>query len=800
MNCYLRYFVILVFFVALSLKSFCQDDALSRFVNRFDNYQKDNLQEKIFVHSDQDLYITGEIIWFKVYCADAANNKPLDLSKVAYVEIIDKDQQPVLQAKVSLNKGSGNGSLLISHAVLSGNYILRAYTSLMKNFDAEFYFEKNITIINALISENIVQRKAGDSNNYDIKFFPEGGDLVDGIQSKVGFRVTDASGIGIDFKGVIINEKNDTVVRFHPLKFGIGNFNFTPRKNSHYIAIIKPPDNDIITQPLPLIINNGFVINVTNMEGDNIKINVRTNTGDQSAYLIIHSGRKIKIAQTLFFKNGIAELELDRSKLEGGISYITLITAKNQPVCERLIFKRPQQQLIINAHADREQYLPRQKVTVTIAATDELSNLQLADMSVSVFLLDSLQTPYDNIYDYLWLSSGLKGRVESPWYYFAVNNKESNEAVDNLMLAYGWRRFKWEDVLADRKAVLQFLPEYEGHIITGKIIGSTTNSFVENIEGFLSVPGKHFKLYTSKSNANGLMNFYTKDLFASKILVAQVITPDNQVYRLDILSPFSQTFSSNKILSFSASKTLSQSLLKRSISMQVENIYAKQHLNHFRSQQTDTTLFYGKADVRYNLEDYTRFPTIEEVLREYVRELNVTKRKDKFYLTMVNKDENEQVEVKSPAVFLDGVPMFDNGNKITHYNALKVKSLDIIKPKYFLGPATFDGIASFFTYNGDLSGIELDTTATIVDYDALQLKREFYSPTYTGQQQVTGRIPDFRNLLFWSGDIITDKEGKANINFFSSDQPGKYAVVLQGISTNGKAGSKVFTIEVKPQQ
>lgn len=76
-------------------------------------------------------------------------------------------------------------------------------------------------------------------------------------------------------------------------------------------------------------------------------------------------------------------------------------------------------------------------------------------------------------------------------------------------------------------------------------------------------------------------------------------------------------------------------------------------------------------------------------------------------------------------------------------------------------------------------------------------RREFYSPVYTTQEQITSRLPDFRNLLFWSADILKDEEGKNQINFFTSDQAGKYAVVLQGISGNGKAGSKFFTIEVK---
>ena len=800
-NTFSKYILLFLCLVVLSLRSFGQNDALNSITNQFNNYQQNSLQEKLFVHTDQNLYIAGEVLWFKIYCVDAANNKPLDISKVAYVEILNKDQQPILQSKISLKKGSGSGSLLLPATLLSGNYILRGYTSLMKNFDAEFYFEKNITIINSFKNDIQTDEKIFNVNNYDIQFFPEGGYLVNDLQSKVAFRVTDASGKGIDFEGAVIDDKNDTVVKFRPFKYGIGTFNFIPQKLSHYRAFIKPLNNDIIILPLPQVRNNGFVINVTNAENDeNLKINIHSTTPDQSVYLIIHSGRKIKVADTGILRNGTAEFQVDKNKLEDGISYITLINAKDQPVCERLYFKRPRQQLIINASADAEQYLSRKKVIINLLTKDEANKPQVADMSVSVFLLDSMPSTNDDIYNYLWLSSELKGIIESPLYYFTTNNKETNEALDNLMLTHGWRRFKWDDVLENKKPVLQFLPEYDGHIISAKVVSGGERNSLENIPGFLSVPGTHFQLYTSKSNADGVMNFYTKNLFGSKILVAQTNTFKNETYRLDILSPFSQTFSANKIPVFSSSKKLSPFLLQRGINMQVENIYAAQNLNHFQSVVSDSTLFYGNAEVKYNLEDYTRFPTMEEVLREYVREVNVSRRRDNFYLTMVNKDEKEEVEVKNPTVLLDGVPMFDNGNKITHYNALKVKSLEIIKPKYYLGSATFDGIVSFFTYKGDLNGYDLDTTATIIDYDALQFKREFYAPVYTTQEQVTSRLPDFRNLLFWSPDILTDKQGKDQISFFTSDQTGRYAVVLQGISSDGKAGSKIFTIEVKPQQ
>ena len=89
--------------------------------NNFVNYQKTDLQEKLYVHTDKSFYLTGELLWFKIYNTDGATNKLLDLSKVVYVELLDNKQIPVLQAKIAMNGGTGNGSFYIPFSLSNGN-------------------------------------------------------------------------------------------------------------------------------------------------------------------------------------------------------------------------------------------------------------------------------------------------------------------------------------------------------------------------------------------------------------------------------------------------------------------------------------------------------------------------------------------------------------------------------------------------------------------------------------------------------------------------------------------------------
>jgi hypothetical protein len=781
--------------VLAGFSSFAQTDNTEVILKKLTEYKEQVLHEKIFVHTDRTSYVAGEIIWFKVYCTEAANNHLLEVSKVAYVEVLDKDQQPVLQGKIALAGGTGSGSFVIPLNMRSGNFILRSYTNWMKNFDPEFYFHQNLTIINTLKAETITTDKVIDT--YNAQFFPEGGNLVNGLKSKVAFQVTDNTGKGADFNGILVDQDNDTIVHFKPAKFGIGNFSFMPQKGRKYKAVVTTKGRTVTTQNLPAPLSSGFVLNIPDATpGNTLKINVSTTTGDRSGFLVIHQNQVVKTSALVRFENGNADFQVDKSSLGDGISYITLFDQNNHPVCERLYFKRPQQQLIIDAGASQQQFASRKKVTISVLSKDEGANAEPSEMSVSVFLLDSLQFRQQNIQTYLWMSSDLKGIVESPESYLDNTGVEAEAAVDNLMLTHGWRKFKWEDVLASKKPLYTFLPEYEGHLVGGKIINKYTNLPGRNVPGFLSVPGPLFHLYTALSKSDGSIYFNTSNFFGSGLIVGQTNKLSSDSFRLDISNPFSEEYSSVKAPSFNPLQISPRHLLNKSIQMQVQNVYNGEKLNRLLAPQVDTFNFYGKPGFKYMLEDYTRFPTMEEVLREYVREVNVRKRRDNFILTTVTKDELGNAIIKEPVVLLDGVPQFDNGNKITHYDPLKVQKLEGVQERYFLGPVSFDGVASFSTYNGDLEGFRLDTTSTVLDYDALQLKREFYSPAYLTSQDYSGRLPDFRSLLYWSPDIKTDNTGKKEITFYTSDLTGRYAVFLQGISKSGKPGSKVFTIDV----
>jgi hypothetical protein len=770
-----------------------QSEYASALEKQFINYQQQALPEKIFIHTDKEFYVGGEIIWLKLYYVDGLLHQPLSLSKVAYVEIINAEQKVVLQAKLALIQGSANGSFMLPLSLSSGNYLIRGYTSWMKNFDADYFFKKSITIVNTLRRPDWekIERTVG----YDLQFFPEGGNLVSGLQSKIAFKATDQYGKGIECRGFVLNEKNDTVAQLETHRFGMGQFNLKPATGSTYYALIQFTNGDRFKKELPSAYASGYTLNVEDSAENNIRISVTSNIPsieNTSVYLFTHTRQIVKGILHQKLKDGKTVFTIDRNGLGEGISHFTVFNEARQPVCERLYFKRPQQKLEINVELDRKAYNTRSKVLLDVAVAQVDNTVTGANLSLSVFLLDSLQTAGgQDINAYLWLASDLKGVIESPEDYFNDSSGEVKQALENLLLTQGWRRFRWEEIKQQQKPYFKYLPEYEGHVISGKVTDRRTGAAVAGIRSFLTVLSKNLRLSSTESDAEGRVYFVVNKAFGTKDIIVQ--TADSS-YLVSINTPFSDSFPALVMPAFRVQEKWKNDLLKHSLGSQAANAYYKESLQVFDLPYTvDTTAFYGAPDKRYYFDDYTRFTTMEEVLREYVPEVRVRRNNEQFHFQVKNTPYKTYF-ANDPLVLLDGVPV--KANSLMTFDPLKIKKLEVVAREFYINDLVNKGIVSFSTYDEDLNGFELPANAVIIEYDGLQLSREFYSPAYEPGLQSQARLPDFRNLLYWSPEIKPDEQGKKRLSFYTSDLPGNYAIVIQGINKTGAAGSAVITFTV----
>jgi hypothetical protein len=855
----------------------------------WDTLMSYRLDEKVFVHTDKDFYLAGEICWFKCYDVAAGSHQPLTLSKIAYVEVLDTSGRPVLQAKIALAGGSGSGSFYLPFTLASGTYTLRSYTNWMKNSSAEFFFYKKFTVINTREAVMVSKVPAAVTPPAGLLgFFPEGGNLVNGLPSIVAFKGTDAYGDPIDFTGILLDEKNDTLLRFNPLTLGMGHFSFTPAAGHSYRALIQiatvqakvqaatapaQPATVLVSpatapaQPTTVLVSpatapaqpaavpadftvalpeayaEGYVMHLDTATDGQLTIDVQTNkTGEGALYLFVHTQGYLCVAEGKSPANGHAVFRIEKSRLGEGISHLTVFNSARQPVCERLYFRYPADRVRLSLETDRTEYHTREPVNVAVGVrVDSIVEAQAAslrvggtstevpqaDLSMAVYRLDSLQgIDPGNIYSYLWLTSDLMGPIASPDYYFDRPGPESAAAMDNLMLTQGWRRFRWESVLKDNKPSFTYPPEYGGHIISGTVVDTRTGRPAPGMESFLSIPGKRTRFATARSDSAGRVLFEMRDMYGSSEMIVQTNLAVDSLYRVDMDDPFSEIYPRGIYSPLdeyrqnpATAPAYKVTMSAHNLSMQIQNVYSAMKAQQLELPVPDSSAFYQEPDQTYNLDDYTRFTTMEEVLREYIKLVSLSKKGAHYHL-WTHDAPHDLPFSDDPLMLLDGVPIF-NTDQFMQFDPFKIRKVDVLTRRYFLGGDYFDGILNWVTYRGDLSGYPLDPHAIAVDYDGLQAKREFYSPVYATPGQKASRLPDFRNVLYWDPAIRVPESGihasesgihtsesaihapesgihaAQSVRFYTSDLGGKYIVVVQGIGSGGEPlyGTTTLTVQ-----
>jgi hypothetical protein len=785
----------LIFLILFSFSQlFGQSDEINTLVKSFNSYQSKVAYEKVFVHTDRNFFVTGEVLWLKVYCMEVNSNTLLDLSKVAYAEIMGADNKPILQTKIELSQGTGYGSIFLPASINSGNYVLRVYTNWMKNFSSEFYFHQSLTIVNPF--RKLEPQEVASQAPIELKFYPEGGRLVKGLTSTVAFKVTDGNGKSLNADGVILGNGKDTVTRITTMRFGMGKFNFTPQPNQNYEAIMFSEKSKQRFR-LPIALDSGCTVHLSELEDSKVKLSVQSSFQPGTPlFLVVHAESNIKAAKSNIVIDGKAQFVFNKDQLGKGPIHFTLFDTNLNPICERLYFIRSNNKIDLNIISDKNSYYTRQKISLTIDAVGS-TLLPHFNGSISIHAMDSLlRRPSIDIATFTNLVSELRGNIESPEFYLAQEDELTNQALDNLVLVHGWSRYNWNKILTpDEDSILSVHPpELRGHLVTGKITKKLTGEPITEVTTLLGAPNKIIRSYVSQSNTEGNIYFEMKDFFDAQRIFVSVLDEKNDSIKIQINDSFSAKLSSYNALPFRLSPATEQALIQKSVAMQSLSVFQPDYIGKYSLTQTDSINFYGKADEDYLLDNYTRFKSMEEVMREYVPGIFVKKKKDDFIMRVINKPVNRLFE-KHPLVLLDGVPVF-NANKVMEYDPLKIRRLEVMTRLYYVGALEANGVVSFTSYKGLAEGLEIDPNSISLDYNGLQRKKEFYSPDYSTVPAIQSRLADFRDLLYWNPSLSLEKDGKITIEFYSSDKAGKYEISVQGITKEGKpaVGYSTFTV------
>ena len=424
-------------------------------------------QERVYLHFDNSGYYLGETMWFKAYCVSGnGTTVTAPQSKVLYVELCAPEGYVVETKKFKLDeKGCCNGEFELKPSLLSGYYEVRAYTRYMLNWGDDAIFSRVFPVYDKVNGDNydfrnMLDRKRGflyrgewvtqESKEPTLIFYPEGGNLINGVETKVAYELRDKSGKPLNDTIAIFADKEPllTTVATHN---GKGYFMFTPQADVKYRAEVVSEKKKYKFE-LPTIENSGATIAVK-YDGDSIRFSVASNIGEQATGFVILNRNLAYV-----YKKNISELAMHRDKLREGVNRCLLLTSDGTPLSERMFFVKhsaPQQGDIlpvklkaeINGISAEEKtfYKPYRKLTVKISSEDGSPLPKDGSFSVAVTGEEnSILTSYsNNIYTQMLLASELKGYIPDASQYFADDTENTRNNLDLLMLTHGWTAYDW---------------------------------------------------------------------------------------------------------------------------------------------------------------------------------------------------------------------------------------------------------------------------------------------------------------------------------------------------------------------
>ena len=663
-------------------------------------------REQVFVHTDKPYYLTGETLWFKAYCTNLKNNQPLSVSKVLYLELIDPYGQPIVQVKTSLDKGVGRGQVLLNSKLPTGTYLFRAYTQAMRNYSEQDFYQQKIIVLNPLVSlpEDTTHQK---DHELKLGIFPEGGSLVAGLASKVTVVVKNRFGQGVESQLEVFDEKDSVVASINTHANGVGSFSITP-ENLRYYAIAKFGNQQSAKSYLGEIQTSGLVISAkkaVNEDSRRLTIKSRFST-PAKVHLLVHQKDSVYLTENIELNNSPTNLTLSERTLPHGISYLTILDSNDHILSQRPVSNYSALHDYLLIDTDKETYTARERVTLELSGL--LENTRGMDLSVSVYpAYQGLGTDQDVVAHWVYNSKHtttnmLAGAMED----------FTEEQIDDLILTAEWNHGQWPD--KKFKPTVQYFPETVGPVVYGS---SAQLNDTYGDHRFVSISGKGSRIYELVSTKPGEFAAVLPKGTELQHLYFWSITDSGA--GVNIKSSFDPRIPalSNEVLQFDSS-TISH-IEKQSVNMQISNLYQEYTSIHGRSvgKESSETMFYGQPEFQYLLDEYTRFPTLEEVIIEYVRNVSIRRSGGKIDLHVWDEYANIQslannIFFDRPALLmLDGVPVNDT-EWVLNIDVLKIRSIEVVTKRYFVGNTAFSGIINMTTYNNDFGGLDLPAIIT----------------------------------------------------------------------------------------
>lgn len=900
-----RLLLLLPFIISAITFGFIQEDEpLKKILSQIEKYRTEYPQEKVHLHMDKPYYAIGDNIWFKAYVVNAELNELSALSKILYVDLINDKDSVKQSLKLPLTLGLAWGDFTLADSLKEGNYRIRAYTTWMRNFGEEYFFDKTFTVGNSIANtiltkvdysfsktgnsekvvadiqytdmegipfankevnyninldfRNIAKGKGitdakgnvkitfvntqpfilksgkilttiildeknavsksfpikATSNQAEVQFFPESGDLVTGLRSWVGFKAVGADGQGMKVSGYLTDKANNKLTEFESEHAGMGKFRMSQLPNETYTAHVKFEDGSERSFPLPRALPHGYVLTVNNTDTENLSVTIATSENiqpDAKFTLVAQTNGNVHFVAKNKLEAQSFSAMIPKSRFPTGILQLTVFSPSNQPVAERLVFINHSDFLKINLSTSKTDFEKREKVKLMLEVKDAKAKPTVGSFSVAV--VDESKVPFDEsaettIISNLLLSSDLKGFIENPNYYFTDINEAKVRELDILLLTQGWRRFEWKNILSNTYPNLVYRPEANMEI-SGRVKALSGKPVIGGKVTLFSSSGDVF-LMDTLTDVNG--NFKFQNLVfndSTKFIVQARNEKDRKNVEIELNRIPPQLVTKNK------NEAMLEVNVNRSILPYLEN--SKNQYDQFRLyglvgrsimlaevkvvekkpvlKNSSNLNGAGNADAIIKSEDLQNCAFITQCLQGRVAGIVVNN-------GIVYSTRSMYSSFSGPVpmqVIIDG--MMVEPEFLSSINPNDVESIEVLKSganTAIYGMRGGGGVLVVNTKRGESNKDYRTYAPGIISYNpkGFYKGREFYSPNYA-DLKIDPKMADLRTTVYWNPNVVSDSTGKASVEFYNSDGTGNYKAIVEGIDINGNLGRKIYRYTVK---
>lgn len=762
--------------------------------------------EKAYLHTDRLDYAAGDTVWYKAYVVEGKAHTLKSLSQVLYVSLLDCRGNSVSLQQVRLQNGTAAGQLALPDSLSQTFYQLVAYTNWMRNEATDFFFRKNIQVWSKLSLEPTVAKTATKDQTIDLQFFPEGGDLVAGLSSRVAFKAVATNGLGIEVAGRITDEKGDLITEFKSQHLGMGVFSLTPAHGKQYVAEVSVA-GQLQRFNLPKIVEKGYVMTVDNaLNKKSIRVEITSNEPTEGElHVFAHARGELCFEARLDAKKNKHALVIPRENInQQGIVHLTLFDAKSAPRSERLFFVYPPNQGNLLSLSP-----VKSGDSVMVEIELDASATESEETELSVAVATNLANPdVANIQSYLLLNSDLKGHIEQPNFYFDSKNKKAPLFLDNLLMTQGWRRFDWQAVRTNPNQQAKFAVE-QSLKLSGKVLGltgkplakakiqllfkSSTFFFPANI---ITDKNGHFVIEDTNMEGEYTVTAQTQDgkeaqvVFDAALPVSlPCLPPTNTVEELANKSGQEKEQIQNTL-------QWQRLLTQANGGVMLGEVEIKAKKPDPRKNDARRLLYGGNPDRFIEMDDAAASLFAGQSILKLV-----SSRVPSVALVPTNKegevevggDYNVSIRGREGILMIDGIQV--SPSMVSSLNPFEIEMIDVLTDQAgVMGVSGGGGVVNFLTKRG-VNGVKSNRNqAKSIKIMGYAVSRSFYAPNFANSSESVNAIAP--PMLYWNPSVKV-KNRKVAVKF-TIPRNTSYTVVAEGVSSSGIPLTNTVLLNMKP--